>query len=146
MLRSYCLTLLASSVLGGLCASLADRPFARYLRYLTALLCILPVIAPFRNIDVPSFFPETTPAETAAAPRSEPVETETLALLESWFADELFSDTGIKAASVRIQIDWDADSPTIHSLAVTLETPTDENKLQTERWAADRFGIPCAVE
>ena len=147
MLRSYCLTLLVSSVLGGIVASLAEKPFTRYLRYLAALLCIVAVLSPFRTLDLSALtLPETPAGPNAAVPYSDAVEAETLSLLESWFADELFSDTGIKAAQVRIQIDWNATSPTIESLAVVTEDPNGERKTQVERWAMSRFGIPCTVE
>lgn len=147
MLRSYCLTLLTASVLGGIVTSLAEKPFARYVRYLAALLCIVTVVSPFRSIDFVSLLTAPLPeTPSAAVPYENAVETEAYSLLESFFADELFSDTGIKAASVRIQIDWNAASPVIEALAFALENPTDERKTQAERWAVSRFGVPCTVE
>lgn len=150
MLRSYCAVLLAASALGGVCASLADRAFAKYLRYLTALVCVLLVISPFRSLDLPGLFstaggtlPETETVLPSAAPS---VETETRRRLEAWFADELFSDTGIKARVTGIQIDWSEADPVIERLSFCPEAPSEQTEETILRWAQTRFGLPCSVD
>lgn len=151
-LRSYCAMLVAASVLGGLCAALASRPFSGYLRYLTALICIVLIVAPFRSLDLAGILSAQGSATEEAEQSGEaPPETENRvektadAMLEAWFLDALFSETGIKAEAVRIEMDRSEKDPVITGLCFLLPGGGKEEEDRVLRWAETKFGVPCEV-
>ena len=56
-MRQYLTVLFCGSLLGAVCAAAAGGALEKYVRYLAALLCILLIISPFRELEL-SFAPE----------------------------------------------------------------------------------------
>ena len=147
VLRDYCVTLLAASVVGGVCAAVAEKPFARYVNFLTALCCVALAISPLREVDWSAAFGGNAgngEAElTAEAQGNGEVETLAEERLKMWFSDQLFCDTGIKAEAARIEIDWSKQDPIIKSVTFA----AGENDRETiAKWGTERFGIDVGTE
>ena len=147
VLRDYCVTLLAASVVGGVCASVAEKPFARYVNFLTALCCVALAIAPIREVNWSAALGGIAGNETAAEQTEQTAagEVETLAeeRLKMWFSDQLFCDTGIKAEVSSIEIDWSEQDPMIESVTFAAG---ENDREKIKKWGAERFGISAETE
>ena len=146
VLRDYCVTLLAASVVGGVCAAVAEKPFARYVNFLTALCCVALAIAPIREVNWSAAFGGNAGnGEAGLTAEATAGEVETLAeeRLKMWFSDQLFCDTGIKAEAARIEIDWSEQDPTIRSVTFAAG---ENDRERIKNWGAERFGIDVGTE
>ena len=66
-MRHYLTVLFCGSLLGAVCAAAAGGALEKYVLYLAALLCILLIVSPFRELELSFSLPEEPSEETLPA-------------------------------------------------------------------------------
>lgn len=144
-MKNYLSTLFCASVLGAVCTAFAGSGFEKYLRYLASLICILLIISPFRDFELSSRETEDTFSASVSG--------DTLSDLAASVAEQkicdligssLYAETGISPLSVRIDIDWTAEEPTVTAVYLTLESPAQAETAAA--WTEKTYGVPVYTE
>ncbi len=125
-MKGYFYTLIITSVVGSVCAMLANGGFEKYIKYIAALICALMILSPLKNPDVDiesiineDILPESETYENGLLSMSaEMTEQKT----EEYISETVFSEFGIKPLYSIINIDWDADEPTVQSIKTALSS------------------------
>ncbi len=145
-MRDYFAALFFASLLGAICTSLAGSKLEKYMRYLAALLCILLIISPLRDLKLST---PSLPEEDLSVPQgntlSELAQAEAETDICKALSTALSAGTGITPASLRIDIDWNTTEPVIHTVSVALFSGDFSRKEEVEAWVANNYGIPCTV-
>lgn len=127
-MKGYFLTLIITSVVGSVCAMLASGGFEKYIKYIAALICALMILSPLKSAsgDIDglineSIIPKTENYENGLYSLSiEITEQKT----EEYISETVFSEFGIKPLYSIININWEAEEPTVESIKTVL-SPTD---------------------
>ncbi len=146
-MKQYLTVLFCGSLLGALCTAAAGARLEKYLRYLSALLCILLIVSPFREFDL-------EPGEEGLSAPPAPLEGETLEGLSVKLAEEelcrtiaaqLSAGTGITPVKLSIDIDWTAEEPVITAVRLFLSPEENHRGEEAAAWAEAAYGVPCYV-
>lgn len=142
-LGNYVSVIFTASVLGAVCAAVAGSAFEHYIRYIAALVCILLIVYPFRSFSF-SVPEESIPMQETVS-QADSLQCLAGALAQEEIsrviADALYAQTGITAASVRIDMEWTEKEAVITAVTLVLE-----QKEQTETaaaWVEAVYGVPC---
>ncbi len=103
-MKSYFTALLFSAVAGGIAAALVGKPYEKHLRYLAALICTAVIVAPIVSL---------VPKIELSFPKGDSIELSSCDLVAEQAAEDaevalknyIFSETGIKAGDVSIEIE-----------------------------------------
>lgn len=151
-MKSYFLTLLIASVLGGILAVLSSGSnFEKYIKYIASLVCVVIIISPLKSfISAPFTLPE---ADSANAETSVPVNKadEVLASvtkneLDSYIKDILFKEFGIKIPLTDIKIDWTDNCFVITQAVVYLDVNDKNRQNDVKDFLADQIDKSVSVE
>jgi len=148
-MKQYLTVLFCGSLLGALCTAAAGARLEKYLRYLSALLCILLIVSPFREFDL-SFpredlqspaLPEVSAPATLDGLAEQQAESELCRILSL----QLSQGTGITPTELRIDMDWTLEEPVVLALHLTLSPADREKAGEVSAWAEASYGVPCYV-
>lgn len=125
-MKGYFYTLIITSVVGSVCAMLSSGGFEKYIKYIAALICALVILSPLTDIELDTekltseiILPENGEYENGLLSISaEMTEQKT----EDYISETVFSEFGIKPLYSIINIDWDADEPTVQSIKTALSS------------------------
>jgi hypothetical protein len=146
-MRQYLTVLFCGSLLGAVCAAAAGGALEKYVRYLAALLCILLIVSPFRELELSFSLPEE-PSE-GSLPEGESLsrlagkeaEDEICRIL----AAQLSAGTGITPAEVGIDMDWTHEEGVISAVRLVLHPEDLPRAEEISAWAEASYGVPCYV-
>ncbi len=145
-LQGYFSMLLTASVLGAVCAAFAGGAFEKYLRYLSALICILLILSPFRSLDLLPGTEQLTDGQPEATVSGKTLEELAGELAEpeicAQIAAALSAQTGITAADVRIDIDWTEEEPVIRAVRLILSPEDAGRAAEAADWVESAYGVP----
>ena len=122
-MRDWFYALTVASVVGAACTLLAGSRFEKHMRTVVSLCCILMLVLPLKSLipvsggGLPQFEEYSLPPGTGA---EELVRDETQRLAERAVCDAVFAEFGIKPVRVRIEIDWDAETPSVAGVTVSM--------------------------
>lgn len=107
---------------------MVGKAYEKHIRYLSALLCTAIIVSPILNfvprLDIKDYYVETEiDVDSMAAEKL--VLIQQTQDMEKTVADHIFSQTGIKADSVSIQIESKDGEPVAEKVIVKISSPTD---------------------
>lgn len=144
-MKQYLTVLFCGSLLGAICTAAAGARLEKYLRYLSALLCILLIVSPFREFEL-EISPEVL-SSSAPVPEGETLDSLTRDLAEEelcrMIAAQLSAGTGITPAELSIDIDWTAEEPTVTAVRLSLSPEDVGRGEEAAAWAEAAYGVPC---
>lgn len=123
-MKSYFYTLIITSAVGSVCAMLTSGGFEKYIKYIASLICAIMILAPLKSIALPTDMDLTE--DILSEPSIGENELYKVAAemtehkTEAYISDTVFSEFGIKPLYSIINIDWDADEPTVESIKTAL--------------------------
>lgn len=123
-MKGYFYTLIITSAVGSVCAMLASGGFEKYIKYIASLICAIMILSPLKSIGLPTDMNLTedilreSSCEENGLYRAAAEMTEHKT--EEYISDTVFSEFGIKPLYSIINIDWDADEPTVESIKTAL--------------------------
>ncbi len=123
-MKGYFYILILTSVVGSVCAMLASGGFEKYIKYIAALICALMILAPLKGLSggidtdlTEEFISESETYENGLYSMSAEM---TEQMTEGYISETVFSEFGIKPLYSIININWDADEPTVESIKTAL--------------------------
>ena len=121
-------SLLCAAIAGGLSAAVVGKAYEKHIRYLSALLCTALMVSPFLKL-IPQLDIRDYKQETEAVVDKQAAEKLVSAQrtedMENTVADYIFSQTGIKAGGISIQIESKEGTLTVEKVSVTVAEISD---------------------
>ncbi len=147
-MKEFFVSLFAASVAGGLCSVLVSKAYEKHIKYISALIFTALLAAPLL-----SFVSASLPAEefeqTDISIESDAAEQLIIRQLEQDSAEALlsyiFSETGIKAASVGIQIESVEGEYHVRHIAVRLGSTEGKSAVENCLNALHGGEVPTEV-
>lgn len=125
-MKEYFLSLLLTSIFGGVFTMLAGGKMEKYMKYIVSLVCLCLMILPLRGIFKLDFSSAVSEIDGISYPVYE-YDLDSLAVAEAenrfgeYINTIVFDKFGIMPQSTNIEIDWEPNEPVIRSITVVLD-------------------------
>lgn len=146
-MREFFVSLFCAAVAGGLCTALAGKPYEKHIKYIAALVFTVMVVSPLLSFVAKP--PPENPTSEQISVDSNAAEQLVIKQLcsdsEEALAAYIFSETGIKADHVGIQIESVEDEYKVVSITVKLDKDGDCHAVKSCIEALHGGDIPTEV-
>ncbi|HAN21096.1 MAG: hypothetical protein A2Y15_04955 [Clostridiales bacterium GWF2_36_10] len=151
-MKSYFLTLLIASVLGGIIAILVSGSnFEKYIKYIAGLVCVVIILAPLKSFisapfSLPDEYKDAAESTVSTDEANEVIAFLTISELDTYIKGILFKKFGINVPSTDIKIDWADNCLVINEITVFLDNEDGKYQTEVQKYLAEMIDESVLVE